>query len=85
MAQPAEIYNYGSQMAMVALVEVFAVFAMLYLLMPVFYNLNIISSYEYLTKRFNYKIGMLGSSLFVIKTVNMFFMLIASQHIISSC
>lgn len=72
LAVPAEIYLYGTQLLLWFLPTTIACFVMLYLFLPVFYNLNIISSYEYLKKRFNNSVGMLGSGLFLVKMVMYF-------------
>lgn len=72
LAVPAEIYLYGTQLLLWFVPTTIACFVMLYLFLPVFYDLNIISSYEYLRKRFNNAVGMLGSGLFLIKMVNFF-------------
>ncbi|KAH9628038.1 hypothetical protein HF086_018013 [Spodoptera exigua] len=64
---PAEMYTYGTQLWMVVLSEwaVSVTIAIVYL--PVFYNLQITSTYEYLRLRFNQKVRLLGSIIFIIK------------------
>ncbi|CAH1647597.1 unnamed protein product [Spodoptera littoralis] len=64
---PAEMYTYGTQLWMVVLSEwaVSLTIAIVYL--PVFYNLQITSTYEYLRLRFNQKVRLLGSIIFIIK------------------
>ncbi|XP_028033040.1 sodium-coupled monocarboxylate transporter 1-like isoform X1 [Bombyx mandarina] len=64
---PAEMYTYGTQLWTIVLSEwaVSLTIAIIYL--PVFYNLQITSTYEYLRLRFNQKVRLLGSVIFIIK------------------
>ncbi|KAI5641345.1 sodium:solute symporter family domain-containing protein [Phthorimaea operculella] len=64
---PAEMYTYGTQLWTIVLSEwaVSLTIAIIYL--PVFYNLQITSTYEYLRLRFNHKVRLLGSVIFIIK------------------
>ncbi|CAH0402025.1 unnamed protein product [Chilo suppressalis] len=64
---PAEMYTYGTQLWAIVLSEwtVSLTIAVVYL--PVFYNLQITSTYEYLRLRFNKKVRLLGSIIFIIK------------------
>ncbi|KOB73472.1 putative igf2 mRNA binding protein [Operophtera brumata] len=64
---PAEMYTYGTQLWTVVLSEwaVSLTIAIVYL--PVFYNLQITSTYEYLRLRFDQKVQLLGSIIFIIK------------------
>ncbi|CAH4038340.1 unnamed protein product [Pieris brassicae] len=64
---PAEMYTYGTQLWAIVLSEwiVSVTIAIVYL--PVFYNLQITSTYEYLRLRFNQNVQLLGSIIFIIK------------------
>ncbi|XP_045509545.1 sodium-coupled monocarboxylate transporter 1-like isoform X2 [Colias croceus] len=64
---PAEMYTYGTQLWAIVLSEwvVSVTIAIVYL--PVFYNLQITSTYEYLRLRFNQNVRLLGSIIFIIK------------------
>ncbi|XP_018319368.1 sodium-coupled monocarboxylate transporter 1 [Agrilus planipennis] len=64
---PAEIYTYGTQFWMTVGSEGFVAITMAYAYLPVFYNLQITSSYEYLNLRFNQTVQLLGSILFLTK------------------
>ncbi|KAF4521053.1 hypothetical protein B566_EDAN008125 [Ephemera danica] len=64
---PAEMYVYGTQYWMIVLSELAVSFTMAAAYIPVFYALNITSSYEYLKMRFNQPVRMLGSTIFIIK------------------
>ncbi|KAF6211056.1 hypothetical protein GE061_014169 [Apolygus lucorum] len=64
---PAEMYVYGTMYSMVIVSEVFVSFTMAYIYIPVFYNLQITSTYEYLGMRFCRKVQILGSCLFILK------------------
>lgn len=74
LAVPAEVYLYGTQIILWLIPATLASFCMLFLFMPVFFNLNIISSYEYLRKRFNNTVATIGSGLFLIKMVRKYFL-----------
>ncbi|XP_038216722.1 sodium-coupled monocarboxylate transporter 2-like isoform X2 [Zerene cesonia] len=64
---PSEMYTYGTQLWAIVLSEwiVSVTIAIVYL--PVFYNLQITSTYEYLRLRFNQNVRLLGSIIFIIK------------------
>ncbi|KAG8223061.1 hypothetical protein J437_LFUL002009 [Ladona fulva] len=64
---PAEIYTYGTQYSVIILSEVFVTYTMATAFIPVFYELKITSSYEYLKHRFNSKVRLLGSAIFIVK------------------
>ncbi|XP_018569275.1 sodium-coupled monocarboxylate transporter 1-like [Anoplophora glabripennis] len=64
---PAEMYTYGTQFWMIIASEGFVSLAMAYAYLPVFYQLQITSSYEYLNLRFNQTVRLLGSVLFLTK------------------
>ncbi|XP_065216493.1 sodium-coupled monocarboxylate transporter 1-like [Planococcus citri] len=64
---PSEMYVYGTQYSMIVLSEVLVSVTMAYVYLPVFYTLQITSSYEYLNKRFSSSVKILGSCIFVLK------------------
>ncbi|CAB3363685.1 Hypothetical predicted protein [Cloeon dipterum] len=64
---PAEMYTFGTQYWMIVLPEIAVSFTMANAYIPVFYELNITSSYEYLCLRFNQSVRILGSAIFIIK------------------
>ncbi|XP_067644763.1 sodium-coupled monocarboxylate transporter 1 [Eurosta solidaginis] len=66
---PTEVYSYGIQYLYVALgvLSMGVVMGVFYL--PVFYNLNITSTYEYLESRFDRRLRMYGSVMFAIMNI----------------
>jgi len=66
---PSEMYVYGSQLWMSVFAEIVSVIVMAIVYIPVFYNLQITSSYEYLNRRFSPAVRTLGSCLFLLKMV----------------
>ncbi|XP_044268114.1 sodium-coupled monocarboxylate transporter 1-like [Tribolium madens] len=64
---PAEIYTYGTQFWMVLASKALVSLTMAFAYLPVFYKLQITSSYEYLNLRFNSTVRSLGSILFLTK------------------
>ncbi|XP_076224195.1 sodium-coupled monocarboxylate transporter 2 isoform X2 [Nomia melanderi] len=64
---PAEMYVYGTQFWCVVFADSFVSLTMAYVYLPVFYDLGITSSYEYLKLRFNEAVRLMGSVIFLIK------------------
>ncbi|XP_017784798.1 PREDICTED: sodium-coupled monocarboxylate transporter 1-like [Nicrophorus vespilloides] len=64
---PAEMYTYGTQFWMIITSECLVSITMAVAYLPVFYTLQITSSYEYLNLRFNQTVRLLGSTLFLLK------------------
>ncbi|XP_045470398.1 sodium-coupled monocarboxylate transporter 2-like [Harmonia axyridis] len=64
---PAEMYTYGTQFWMIIASEGFVSLTMAVAYLPVFYKLQITSSYEYLNLRFNQTVRLFGSILFLMK------------------
>ncbi|CAH0557293.1 unnamed protein product [Brassicogethes aeneus] len=64
---PAEMYIYGTQFWMVLCSKGVVFLAMAFAYLPVFYKLQITSSYEYLNLRFNSTVRLLGTILFLTK------------------
>ncbi|KAB0798597.1 hypothetical protein PPYR_09590 [Photinus pyralis] len=67
LGMPAEIYTYGTQFWMIMCTEGLVSLTMAVAILPVFYKLEITSSYEYLNLRFNETVRLLGSILFLTK------------------
>ncbi|KAJ2954396.1 hypothetical protein O0L34_g2659 [Tuta absoluta] len=64
---PAEMYTYGTQLWTIVLSEWAVSLSIAFIYLPVFYNLQITSAYEYLRLRFNHKVRLLGSVIFIIQ------------------
>lgn len=64
---PAEMYVYGTQYWMIVVSEFVVSITMIFVYLPVFYKLQITSSYEYLRMRFSHSVRLLGSCIFVLK------------------
>ncbi|XP_012281008.1 sodium-coupled monocarboxylate transporter 1 [Orussus abietinus] len=64
---PAEMYVYGTQFWVVVIADSFVSLTMAVVYLPVFYGLQITSSYEYLELRFNHLVRLMGSVIFIIK------------------
>ncbi|KAK4878994.1 hypothetical protein RN001_007140 [Aquatica leii] len=67
LGMPAEIYTYGTQFWMIMCSEGLVSLTVAIAILPVFYKLQITSSYEYLKLRFNETVRLLGSILFLTK------------------
>ncbi|XP_069692129.1 sodium-coupled monocarboxylate transporter 1-like [Periplaneta americana] len=64
---PAEMYVYGTQYMMIMCPEAFVSVTMALVYLPVFYKLQITSSYEYLNLRFSQTVRLMGSIIFIVK------------------
>lgn len=64
---PAEMYVYGTQLWSIIIADFFVSLTMAIVYLPVFYGLQITSSYEYLELRFNRMVRLMGSIIFIIK------------------
>ncbi|XP_017764407.1 PREDICTED: sodium-coupled monocarboxylate transporter 2-like isoform X1 [Eufriesea mexicana] len=64
---PAEMYVYGTQFWSVVIADSFVSLTMAIVYLPVFYDLGITSSYEYLDLRFNGAVRLMGSAIFLVK------------------
>ncbi|XP_020612073.1 sodium-coupled monocarboxylate transporter 1-like [Orbicella faveolata] len=69
LGNPAEVYTYGFQYWIQSFTNFISVPMMALVFLPVYYNLRLTSSYEYLERRFSFSVRMLGSVVFVIQTV----------------
>lgn len=67
---PSEIYTYGIQYWASQLGKIVACFVMIYISLPVYYNLKLTSAFEYLNMRYNNTTRTLISSLFVLRKVS---------------
>ncbi|KAI3389095.1 hypothetical protein SNEBB_006400 [Seison nebaliae] len=66
---PKEIYVYGAQFSLIFIAFCFVMTTVAYVFLPVFYELNLFSVYDYLEKRFCTKVSSLGSFLFIIQMI----------------
>ncbi|XP_034940832.1 sodium-coupled monocarboxylate transporter 1-like isoform X2 [Chelonus insularis] len=64
LGTPTEIYVHGTSYLFIGFAVILVGFAMSYIYLPVFHELKLTSTYEYLEKRFNRKVRILGSGLF---------------------
>ncbi|XP_046861298.1 sodium-coupled monocarboxylate transporter 1-like [Xenia sp. Carnegie-2017] len=62
---PSEVYTYGLSYILVAIAFIFVILISAFLYVPVFYKMKIISTNEYLERRFTYGIRLMGSILFI--------------------
>ncbi|XP_065561213.1 LOW QUALITY PROTEIN: sodium-dependent multivitamin transporter-like [Artemia franciscana] len=67
LGTPAEIYLYGTMYWIIGLSYLLVMPAAAYLYLPIFYKLQLTSAYEYLEKRFNRVVRVLGSATFSIQ------------------
>lgn len=74
MGASTETYLYGMQFAYIFLGIIAMGIAMYFIFLPVFQGLQITSVYEYLQMRFDRRIRLLGSVLFTVATVSMYWL-----------
>ncbi|XP_076162298.1 uncharacterized protein LOC143144111 isoform X12 [Ptiloglossa arizonensis] len=67
---PAEIYVHGTQFWCVIVADSLVSLTMAFVYLPVFYDLGIDSSYEYLKLRFNNAVRLTGTVIFLLKMVS---------------
>ncbi|XP_037089110.1 sodium-coupled monocarboxylate transporter 1-like [Pollicipes pollicipes] len=67
LGTPAEVYQYGTQYWVIAFSYLIVTPAAAYLYMPVFFDLQLISVYEYLERRFHRRVRVTGACLFCIQ------------------
>lgn len=72
LGTPTEIYVHGTSYLFIGIGVVFVGFAMSTIFLPVFHELCLTSTYEYLEKRFDNKVRLLGSILFGFGIVSIF-------------
>ncbi|XP_046397964.1 sodium-coupled monocarboxylate transporter 1-like [Ischnura elegans] len=68
LGMPAEIYVYGTQFTTATLGVLGAATGCAFIFMPVFYGLQLSTSYEYLEMRFDRRVRLLGSLLFLVSS-----------------
>ncbi|XP_078051192.1 sodium-coupled monocarboxylate transporter 1 [Augochlora pura] len=66
LGTPTEVYVHGTSYLFISFGVVIVGFVMSIIYLPVFHELKLTSTYEYLEKRFDKKIRLLGSALFMI-------------------
>ncbi|XP_044535090.1 sodium-coupled monocarboxylate transporter 1-like [Gracilinanus agilis] len=69
LGMPLEVYKYGAIQLYDILTYTIVIFIVGEVYLPVFYRLNIISTYEYLELRFNKCLRIVGSILFIVQMV----------------
>uniref|UniRef100_A0A4X2M101 Solute carrier family 5 member 8 n=1 Tax=Vombatus ursinus TaxID=29139 RepID=A0A4X2M101_VOMUR len=67
---PSEIYRFGARFSMYGFSYIIMVVITSEVFLPVFYKLGITSTYEYLELRFNKRIRLCGTALFILQTVS---------------
>lgn len=65
-----EVYIYGTQIWIFSINQALANFVMITVFFPVYRNLKITSIFEYLRKRFDNSVRLLGSVLYIIRIVS---------------
>ncbi|KAK3921900.1 Sodium-coupled monocarboxylate transporter 1 [Frankliniella fusca] len=66
LAVPAEMYLFGTQFALLGIMVFPAIIVVMYWFLPMFFNLQCNSSFEYLELRFDRRVRQLGSFLFAL-------------------
>lgn len=66
------MYTYGSLLVISIVSETLALIVVSVAFIPVFYKLEIMSTYEYLNRRFSPAVRTMGSVLFIIKMVSFY-------------
>lgn len=66
LAVPADIYKYGATWWLFVISLILVGFATVYVFLPVFYKLQITSTYEYLERRFDKNVRLFASFLFTL-------------------
>ena len=69
LGTPAEIYRNGTQYVAITLSYPFVMASTVYCYLPVFWELKVSTSYEYLNWRFNKAVRLLGSSCFMLQMI----------------
>ncbi|XP_065163500.1 sodium-coupled monocarboxylate transporter 1 isoform X2 [Atheta coriaria] len=69
LGTPSEIYNFGTQYWLITFSVIFSGIAIAFIYLPVFFQLEVNSSYEYLEFRFSRTVRTLASVLFVIDEI----------------
>ncbi|XP_029318235.1 sodium-coupled monocarboxylate transporter 1 [Cottoperca gobio] len=69
LSNPAEVYRYGANIGFYGLSYIVTMVVTSEVFLPVFYRLDITSTYEYLELRFSRATRLLGTSLFIVQTI----------------
>ncbi|XP_030381689.1 sodium-coupled monocarboxylate transporter 1 [Scaptodrosophila lebanonensis] len=69
LGTPTEIYLYGAQYMYIMGSLVLMGFCMYYFFLPVFHELNLISTYKYLEERYNRSLRFFGSIMFIVASL----------------
>lgn len=72
LGTPTEIYVYGTQYMFIVIGVLLMGVAMTFVYLPVFHDLKLTSTYEYLETRFDKKVRLFGAVLFTFGTVSSF-------------
>ncbi|XP_077553571.1 putative sodium-dependent multivitamin transporter [Haemaphysalis longicornis] len=64
---PSEIYYFGTQVVVVSIASIFGTLISAYIFLPVFYDLQVISVYEYLERRFGKTTRLAASAAWIIQ------------------
>lgn len=66
IAMPGESFNYGMNMSLTAILALLPIPVMVLVFLRLFYNLRLWTAYEYLEKRFDVNIRLLGAGVFLL-------------------
>ncbi|XP_075716189.1 sodium-coupled monocarboxylate transporter 1-like [Rhinoderma darwinii] len=69
LGTPADVYRFGAMYSIFAISYALVVIICAEFFLPVFYRLNITSTYEYLELRFNRSVRILGTAIFIIEMI----------------
>ncbi|SPP78364.1 sodium-coupled monocarboxylate transporter 1 [Drosophila guanche] len=69
LGTPTEVYLYGAQYMYIMGSLVLMGFCMYYFFLPVFHELNLISTYKYLEQRYNRSLRLFGSVMFIVASL----------------
>ncbi|XP_056425376.1 sodium-coupled monocarboxylate transporter 1-like isoform X1 [Hyla sarda] len=69
LGTPADVYRFGAMYSIFAISYALVVIICAEIFLPVFYRLNISSTYEYLELRFNRSVRILGTVIFIIEMI----------------
>lgn len=72
LGTPTEIYVYGVQYMFIVIGVLLMGVVMSFVFLPVFHDLKLTSTYEYLESRFDQRIRLFGAVLFTFGTVSVF-------------
>lgn len=66
---PSDIYAYGTQYWMIVIPVICVAISLLYIFLPVYHDMQVASSFQYLEKRYNRKIRLMASIVFLSQCV----------------